>query len=202
MKMSNIIGGVASSAVILAMAFIYQTAEKASAAESPANTVYINRIVEVERVVKVEVEVERIVYVQPRVKAKPIFADISDEQRRCLALNIYFEARGESQLGQEFVGWVTLNRVRDHRFPSTVCRVVYQSSQFSWTHDGKSDKPRNNAAWATAQAIAASVIESYGVDLDPTEGSLYFHADYVKPYWAAEFNRVVRVDNHVFYNRS
>lgn len=196
MKMINIVGGVASSAVILAMAFIYQTAEKADAAELPTRTVYVERIVEV------EVEVERIVYVQPRVKVKPTFAKISDADRRCLALNIYFEARGESQLGQEFVGWVTLNRVRDARFPNTVCRVVHQSNQFSWTHDGKSDNPRDRGAWLMAQAIADSVIDSYGVRLDPSEGSLYFHADYVNPYWTAQFNRVVRVDSHIFYNRS
>lgn len=193
MKMSTIVGGVASSAVILAMALIYNTAEKAEAAVQPKEIVFVDRVV--------EVEVERVVYVPARAEPEAIFADISDEERHCLALNVYFEARGESALGQEFVGWVTLNRVQDHRFPNTVCGVVWQDQQFSWTHDGKSDRPRDAEAWATAQAIAASVIESYGVELDPTEGSLYFHADYVNPYWADDFNRVVRVDNHIFYNR-
>lgn len=197
MKMTTIIGGVASSAVILAMAFIYSTAEKADAAVNPTEIVFVNRVVEVE----VERVVERVVYVPSREEPEAIFADISDEDRRCLELNVYFEARGESQLGQEFVAWVTLNRVMDVRFPNDICRVVWQDEQFSWTHDGKSDTPKDQAAWATAQAIASSVIDSYGVELDPTEGSLYFHAHYVNPYWASDFNRVVRVDNHIFYNR-
>jgi spore germination cell wall hydrolase CwlJ-like protein len=191
MKMKLILGGVASSAVILASAFIYSTATKANAAVNPKEIVYIDRIVEVERIVEVPV------------KATPdpeaIFNDVSDKDRECLELNIYFESRGESKVGQEFVGWVTLNRVMDSKFPNTICDVVWQDSQFSWTHDGKSDTPRDKTAWAAAQAIAEQVINTYGVDTDPTEGSTYFHAHYVTPNWAKRFERVVRIDNHIFY---
>jgi spore germination cell wall hydrolase CwlJ-like protein len=59
----------------------------------------------------------------------------------CLALNMFFEARNESLIGQVMVAEVTLNRVANARFPDTVCEVVWQDRQFSWTHDGKTDNP-------------------------------------------------------------
>ena len=190
MRMSTIIGGVASSAVIVAMAVVYLTADEAKAAVDPKEVVYVERIVEVERVVHVPV-------VQP--PRSPIFNTVSDEERHCLALNIYFEARGESTVGQEAVAWVTLNRVVDNEFPRDICKVVWEDSQFSWTQDGKSDRPKDSAAWATAQAIAGEVLQAYGVDRDPTEGATYFHADTVRPGWSRKFDRVVQIDGHIFY---
>jgi spore germination cell wall hydrolase CwlJ-like protein len=189
--MSTIIGGVASSAVIVAMAVVYLTADEAKAAVEPKEVVYIDRVVE--RIVHVPVPM------QPRPDPEAIFAEVSKEDRHCLALNVYFESRGESKVGQEFVGWVTLNRVMDSDFPDTICAVVWEDQQFSWTHDGKSDRPKDQAAWATAQVVAEEVLQSYGVERDPTEGATYFHAASVKPTWAKSFERVVRIDNHIFY---
>ncbi len=191
MRMSTIIGGVASSAVIVAMAVVYLTADEAKAAVEPKEVVYIDRVVE--RIVHVPVPM------QPRPDPEAIFAEVSKEDRHCLALNVYFESRGESKVGQEFVGWVTLNRVMDSDFPDTICAVVWEDQQFSWTHDGKSDRPKDQAAWATAQVVAEEVLQSYGVERDPTEGATYFHAASVKPTWAKSFERVVRIDNHIFY---
>jgi spore germination cell wall hydrolase CwlJ-like protein len=87
----------------------------------------------------------------------------------------------------------------DSDFPDTICAVVWEDQQFSWTHDGKSDRPKDQAAWATAQVVAEEVLQSYGVERDPTEGATYFHAASVKPTWAKSFERVVRIDNHIFY---
>jgi spore germination cell wall hydrolase CwlJ-like protein len=191
MRMIHILGGVASSAVIVAMAVVYLTADEAKAAVEPKEVVYIDRVVE--RIVHVPVPM------QPRPDPEAIFAEVSKEERHCLALNVYFESRGESKVGQEFVGWVTLNRVMDSDFPDTICAVVWEDQQFSWTHDGKSDRPKDQAAWATAQVVAEEVLQSYGVERDPTEGATYFHATSVKPTWAKSFERVVRIDNHIFY---
>lgn len=192
MRVNMIVGGVASSAVILASAFIYWTAQKAEAALPGKEIVYVNRIIE--RVVEVPA---------PAVPdPEAVFADISKEERDCLALNIYFESRGESAIGQEFIGWVTLNRVIDQKFPNTICEVVWEDKQFSWTHDGKSDKPKDKDAWATAQAIADQVIQSYGVIRDPTEGATFFHADYANPYWNTSVKKVVQIDKHIFYKDS
>jgi spore germination cell wall hydrolase CwlJ-like protein len=191
MRMIHILGGVASSAVIVAMAVVYLTADEAKAAVNPKEIVYIERVVE--RVVHVPMPT------RPGQDPKAIFADANEEDRYCLAQNIYFEARGESLLGQALVGWVTLNRVQNSDFPEDICTVVWQKGQFSWTHDGKSDRPRNKESWAAAQIVADEVIQAYGVERDPTEGATYFHADSVNPSWAKSFERVVRIDNHIFY---
>lgn len=134
-----------------------------------------------------------------------------DEQHECLAMNIYHEARGDSRLGQRAVGYVTLNRVYDARYPNTICDVIYQAHldangnprrnqcQFSWFCDGKSDKPRDVAMWEEIEMLAHDVIAEYGLIEDFTEGAVMYHASYVNPYWASSYDRTVRIDTHIFY---
>ena len=43
------------------------------------------------------------------------------QERDCLALAIYWEARGEGTRGMLAVGWTVLNRVSSRDFPSTPC---------------------------------------------------------------------------------
>lgn len=50
----------------------------------------------------------------------------------CLAIAIYFEARGEPDVGQVAVGNVILNRTRDPRFPNDVCSVITQGPTHKW----------------------------------------------------------------------
>ena len=133
------------------------------------------------------------------------------QQLSCLSLNIYHEARSESKLGQEAVGLVTMNRVYDERYPDTVCDVVYQSHvdskgrpkrnrcQFSWYCDGKSDKIHDIVAYNEIEELSASILESYGIERDITDGAVMYHASYVKPYWASSYERTSRVDSHIFY---
>jgi len=123
---------------------------------------------------------------------------------RCLALNIYWEARSESIPGQIAVGAVTLNRVQSPRFPANVCDVVRQGGevrrhrcQFSWWCDGKKDEPLEANAWRRAMTLAR-LISAGAVD-DPTEGALWYHADYVKPKWASAKEKVAKIGRHIFY---
>lgn len=56
----------------------------------------------------------------------------------CLAENIYHEGRGESVGHRYMIGLITLARVldRDRQWPEkTICGVVAQDKQFSWTLD-------------------------------------------------------------------
>lgn len=118
----------------------------------------------------------------------------------CLALNVYFEARGEDMLGQLAVAEVTLNRVESSRYPDNVCDVVWQPKQFSWTHDGKSDKPKDARAWREAQRIARIALsenEMVVVGEDVT----HYHASYASPYWASSYERVAKVGKHIFYRK-
>jgi len=132
-------------------------------------------------------------------------AEFQDRERRCLAIAIYFEARGESERGQVAVGQVILNRVRSPLFPETICGVVYQGQmhpgcQFSFTCDGKTDIPRNDRQWAQAQNIAKRI--TAGELWLPEVGySTYYHANYVNPYWAGSMSRIDTIGRHIFYKK-
>jgi spore germination cell wall hydrolase CwlJ-like protein len=116
----------------------------------------------------------------------------------CLALNVYFEARSEEPMGQLAVAEVTLNRVASSRYPNTVCDVVWQRKQFSWTHDGKSDKPKDRKAWDMAVRAAKLAMKHRDVVIVGDEVT-HYHAEYVTPYWTTAYERVAKVGTHIFY---
>ena len=129
------------------------------------------------------------------------------EEIRCLALNIYHEARGESDAGKLAVGHVVMNRVTDRSFPSAVCDVVGQGGferrhkcQFSWWCDGRSDKPKNWESWYKSEDLARRIYS--GLSKDPTRGALWYHAEYVEPHWRTAFRRGPKIGQHIFYFRS
>jgi N-acetylmuramoyl-L-alanine amidase len=200
MKMKLILGGVASSAVIVAMAVVYMTAERALAAVDPVEVIEYDseRMLEFEPNFEVPV-LETSLRPRPRPNTALPTHVYDEDHQHCLAQNIYFEARGESIDGQAAVAWVTLNRLMDSQFPDTVCDVVWQRSQFSWTHDGKSDTPRDADSWQRAQRIALDVVNQYAPENDITSGSTYFHERSISPSWSKRFERVGQIDNHIFY---
>lgn len=119
------------------------------------------------------------------------------EDLRCLALNIYWEARNQSIAGQLAVAQVTMNRVLDWRYGDDVCDVVFEHKQFSWYWDGKSDVPIENKAWERALLIASAALDGSGhVEL---RGVTHYHAVYSKPYWKDSMVRVTTIDDHIFY---
>ncbi len=130
-------------------------------------------------------------------------ADVREEIN-CLALNIYFEARGEPTDGKIAVGHVVLNRVADKRYPDKICEVVKQGGpkprhkcQFSWWCDGRSDRPRDLQAWEESQVLARVVFWGYADD--PTGGALWYHADYSQPAWGRKLARGPMIGRHQFY---
>ena len=135
----------------------------------------------------------------------------ADEQMRCLALNIYHEARSETAEGQLAIAHTTLNRVKSSKFPNTICKVVKQARykngkllkhkcQFSWYCDGASDIPKERAAWEMAQYTAQIAVKWYETGEDFSQGALFYHAKYVSPSWSRAFTRVATVDSHHFYD--
>tara|TARA_Y100000401_G_scaffold116136_1_gene121230 strand:- start:191 stop:694 length:504 start_codon:yes stop_codon:yes gene_type:complete len=131
---------------------------------------------------------------------------VSDKQVECLAKNIYFEARNQSEYGKFAVANVTMNRVKDPRFPNTICDVVFQGPrvkkrvggcQFSWYCDGKPDKIYNKRLWKECKRIA--VLALLYPNKDITIGATHYHASYVNPWWAKKLQRLVTVGDHIFY---
>jgi spore germination cell wall hydrolase CwlJ-like protein len=136
---------------------------------------------------------------------KPLPEDVhDDDQQQCLAQSIYFEARGESPMGQAAVAQVVLNRVKNPAYPKTICGVVYQNKswrnrcQFSFACDGRPERIRSQAAWNRAQALARDVTNGK-VWLRGVGDSTHYHATYVKPRWARYMKRTERIGRHIFY---
>lgn len=133
----------------------------------------------------------------------------------CLAENIYFEARNQSLAGKIAVGLVTLNRVKDNRFPDSVCAVVKQGPtytnwkgnvlpvkhkcQFSWYCDGKPETIEQKYIEYYKEIIDISIDLYYNEFYDITEGSTHYHADYVSPDWASTKTKTTEIDDHIFY---
>lgn len=110
-----------------------------------------------------------------------------------LALNIYHEARNQSELAQLAVAHVTLNRAEDRGL--TIRQVVLQPSQFSWTLKLDDWIPHDAVAYEKACRLAAVATKGY----DFTQGALYFHKFTVQPYWAEHYAYVADFGVHKFY---
>jgi spore germination cell wall hydrolase CwlJ-like protein len=120
------------------------------------------------------------------------------ESLLCLALNLYHEARGEGPDGMMAVAQVTLNRVHHPDWPDTICEVVYQTSQFSWTNGHDMTPPKGSEAWTYTKAITIDVLmgEAHSV-LD--HRALFFHATNVQPAWAGDMLLIGQIGDHKFY---
>ena len=117
------------------------------------------------------------------------------EDYRCLASVVYFEARGEPDKGQQAVAWVAINRTRSEDFPDTLCEVIHQPNQFAV---GKPDIT-SDEWWNALYNAGVVVVSSFDEDADVTNGAVMFHNPTVSPKWAAKFERVARIGDHIFY---
>jgi len=117
----------------------------------------------------------------------------------CLAVNIYHEARGEPQLGQEMVAQVVVNRMKKKWWPETACGVVRQAYQFSWTHDGLSDQVVNTEAYKQAYLIAVEYLRlKKQADFPHADQIVNYHNSTVEPNWT-NMDAVSAVGDHQFY---
>ncbi len=145
-------------------------------------------------------------------------AETFEESVECLAQNMYWEARNQPFQGLVAVGQVTMNRVEDRRYPSTICEVVKQAQisrwyketknmivplrnrcQFSWYCDGKSDRVplQDRDLYVVISSLAFKIATNNFRDI--TYGATHYHADYVYPDWASSKTRTITVGNHIFY---
>jgi spore germination cell wall hydrolase CwlJ-like protein len=139
---------------------------------------------------------------------------VNTEHLKCLATNIYHEARSEPFMGQVAVARVVMNRIK-HGFASNPCRVVYQYTtvpdlnsedgtkklcQFSWVCEGKSTPNSNNPMYKQAEYIANKVLaENKWNDIVPSN-VLFFHNHSVNPNW--NHHKFMVIGNHIFYSKN
>jgi len=115
----------------------------------------------------------------------------------CMLKNIYHEARGDTVEGMQAVALVTLNRAAEKN--KTVCEIVYEHKQFSWT---AMKNIRNKALTDNFNAVSAVASDAIAGRLnDITNGATYYHAKSVTPYWVKAVNKVGAIGAHIFYRK-
>lgn len=129
---------------------------------------------------------------------KPVPTVAQANEFCCILKNIYHEARGEGVEGMKAVALVTLNRAKQQ--DKTVCEVVYQRKQFSWTTTAKGrNKPVTgdiNVAYNVASAAMSDKL------IDITAGATHYHTKQVKPVWRKALDKVGVINNHIFYRKN
>lgn len=124
----------------------------------------------------------------------------------CLAKAMYFEARGEGEIGQKAVASVILNRLDSNDYPNSVCNIVYQGCEFSWNcDDDMMYEPRDEdkKSWPHFKSLAHSILHDYNSMSfhDVTYGAEYFHEKHIKWKYDAKFTKTVTIGGHVFYRK-
>ena len=129
--------------------------------------------------------------------------DPKGEEWACLAEALYFEARGETLVGQFAVAEVILNRVDSTTYPNTICGVVNQSNsrgcQFSYTCDGHADVIREKKAYEQVGKVAWVMIQ--GRPRTITGRATHYHTTAVRPSWSRKFVRTAKIGSHIFYRK-
>lgn len=126
---------------------------------------------------------------------------VTEEQAYCLALNDYYEARGEDIEGRVAVAFVVINRLASRLYPQTICEIVFQQRDgkcaFSWACDRY--PIREEVAWRESLAFSDRFLKSYRTMQDPTDGAVHYHEESITPYWAKQYDYNVVIGDHVFY---
>lgn len=92
------------------------------------------------------------------------------------------------------------------RDENSICNVVWDTSQFSWTNDGLSDWVVYEEEWHeslnTAYRLMPETVRGWmNRPEDPTNGGLAFHAAYISPpTWTRQLNRSNVIGQHIFYH--
>jgi hypothetical protein len=110
----------------------------------------------------------------------------------CLAIAMHGEARGESIVGQVAVAEVVLERVRDPRWPDTVCGVVFQPKQFT----GVTKRLVERQRWTNLLPLAEGVLATPRKSGGPNH--FYSHKRMSPPWWSSEMDVVGVIGGHTF----
>lgn len=83
------------------------------------------------------------------------FAMSQMSEKECMMRAMYFESNRSSAEGMLAVGTVVMNRLRDARYPKSVCGVVGQKNQFA---QGVLTRPMTDSGAVLAAQVADQVL--------------------------------------------
>ena len=119
----------------------------------------------------------------------------------CMTQNIFFEAGTEDVMGKYAVAQVTINRLELGYWGDTICKVVYSKNQFSWTNSRRLRTAKiEGRNWEASYKVALAVFD--GMRVRNLEKALFYHADYVNPFWKDSGSKIMKIGRHIFYSRA
>lgn len=147
-----------------------------------------------------------------------IVQSLSQEDKDCLVKNIFYEGprhgfnespevRMDILRERVKILNVTLNRVSSPKFPNTICEVVYQYKQFSWTLEKHKKQHKIKYLYSDDQQELANLkdIRELVDEIDAkripdiSNGALYYHTPNVSPYWSSKMQVIKATKWHIYY---
>jgi N-acetylmuramoyl-L-alanine amidase len=104
----------------------------------------------------------------------------------CVADTVYYESRGEGEVGMRAVAHVIYNRAKEEGV--NPCIIVRRPKQFA-----RGPSKPGDPLWQLARRIAINP----GKDI--THGATYFHNRSVRPYWIKSLRVTFTWGGHIFY---
>lgn len=136
----------------------------------------------------------------PYVEPQRTYVAVDSKQLDCLAANIYYESRNQPELGQLAIGLTTLARARAGDWPKSICGVVYQKGQFSWTDDKAARGSKvDTLAYLRSMNLATKLLSGDYDNLSQLFNPTHFHTTKVNPDWSKNLSRIATINDHIFY---
>ncbi len=119
----------------------------------------------------------------------------------CLVCNCFYETIGEPAAGKLAVAKVVMTRTRMSRYPDSVCGVIYDPSQFSWTNRRPMrgrvkiipGVDTDNHRIGECYKAARESLQFTGMSSDS-----FYNPKTAKPHWAGSCRSNGKIGNHAF----
>ncbi len=113
---------------------------------------------------------------------------------QCMMCNCHLEAGNQSYEGKVAVNRVVMTRARMSSYPNSVCGVIYQRAQFSWTLQRSTrNKTISGSAYNNCYNSVREAYNSTG------HFASHYHANYVSPGWRRGCSGRFTIGAHHFY---
>jgi hypothetical protein len=113
---------------------------------------------------------------------------------QCMMCNCMNEAGNQGYRGKVAVNKVVMTRVGMRSYPNTICGVIWQPSQFSWTLFKKDKNRRVKGAMYRTCRKAVKEASSFRGHF-----ASHYHANYVRPKWRRRCRGRFTIQTHHFY---
>ena len=134
----------------------------------------------------------------------PSYHDLSEARlstQECLAVNSYFEGRGESDIANLAIMTTVYKRaLLGGRYGNTMCEAVFKPNAYSWTSDQVSDKIHDKVQYKRLYALAEEFLLNkvqYLINFDGVDH--YVKANHKTNWDYEKLTYIARIDQHLFY---